>query len=218
MDDARQAMQKERQEVKKKLREMEAKNHGQEVVAQKLRAEKQTLEQTLKQTRGQVAGHDALVRSCKEMAKQVEASRAALGEAKQEKATRQLFQSHLLSLRGFFPRVAAIQEDVLRDVQALRARGLGEEPRLCNIAGAASLSLSMLRGAADTLGSLGLEPPRDASPQSAQPAQPAQPAQSPLPPAPDITGMAGMAGMGMSKREKREGSDRYPPSKRWCVC
>ncbi|KAM7457990.1 hypothetical protein BLSTO_01237, partial [Blastocystis sp. subtype 1] len=156
----RQEAQKERQAEQKKLHEMEEKNRGQEVVAQALQAEKQALEQALKEARAQAAGRDALARSCKEMAKQAEAARAAAGEAKKEQAARQLFQSHLLSLRAFFPRVAAIQEDVLRDVQALRA-SYGEDARLCNIAGAATLSRSMLCGAADTLASLNLDPPRD---------------------------------------------------------
>ena len=73
----RQEAQKERQAEQKKLHEMEEKNRGQEVVAQALQAEKQALEQALKEARAQAAGRDALARSCKEMAKQAEAARAA---------------------------------------------------------------------------------------------------------------------------------------------
>lgn len=241
---ARQEAQRERQAVEKSLHEMEEKNHGQEVVAQALQAEKQALEQALKEARAQAAGRDALARSCKEMAKQAEAARAAAGEAKQEQAARQLFQSHLLSLRAFFPRVAAIQEDVLRDVQALRA-SYGEDARLCNIAGAATLSRSMLRGAADTLASLNLELPRDAAAVSAMPAVPASPgmpvmpaipATPPMPVRPPSPGMPvrpqalspsmptqgmptppNVQGTGGMKRERREG-ENYPRGKRCDVC
>ena len=236
----RQEAQKERQAEQKKLHEMEEKNRGQEVVAQALQAEKQALEQALKEARAQAAGRDALARSCKEMAKQAEAARAAAGEAKKEQAARQLFQSHLLSLRAFFPRVAAIQEDVLRDVQALRA-SYGEDARLCNIAGAATLSRSMLCGAADTLASLNLELSRDAA-VPAMPAMPpspgmlAVPVPSPMPVRPPSPGMPvrpqalspsmptpGMPtpptvqGMGGMKRERGEG-ENYPRGKRCNVC
>lgn len=233
----RQEAQKERQAEQKKLHEMEEKNRGQEVVAQALQAEKQALEQALKEARAQAAGRDALARSCKEMAKQAEAARAAAGEAKKEQAARQLFQSHLLSLRAFFPRVAAIQEDVLRDVQALRA-SCGEDARLCNIAGAATLSRSMLCGAADTLASLNLEPPRDGAMPAVPPSpgMPAVPVLSPMPVRPPSPGMPvrpqalspsmptpGMPtpptvqGMGGMKRERGEG-ENCPRGKRCNVC
>lgn len=242
----RQEAQKERQAEQKKLHEMEEKNRGQEVVAQALQAEKQALEQALKEARAQAAGRDALARSCKEMAKQAEAARAAAGEAKKEQAARQLFQSHLLSLRAFFPRVAAIQEDVLRDVQALRA-SYGEDARLCNIAGAATLSRSMLCGAADTLASLNLELSRDGAMPAVPPSpgMPAVPVPSPMPVRPPSPGMPvrppspvmpvrpqalspsmptpGMPtpptvqGMGGMKRERGEG-ENYPRGKRCNVC
>ena len=233
----RQEAQKERQAEQKKLHEMEEKNRGQEVVAQALQAEKQALEQALKEARAQAAGRDALARSCKEMAKQAEAARAAVGEAKKEQAARQLFQSHLLSLRAFFPRVAAIQEDVLRDVQALRA-SYGEDARLCNIAGAATLSRSMLCGAADTLASLNLEPSRDGA-MPAVPVMPAVPAVPPSPgmpvrppspgmpvrpqalspsmPTPGMPTPPTVQGMGGMKRERGEG-ENYPRGKRCDVC
>ena len=239
----RQEAQKERQAEQKKLHEMEEKNRGQEVVAQALQAEKQALEQALKEARAQAAGRDALARSCKEMAKQAEAARAAAGEAKKEQAARQLFQSHLLSLRAFFPRVAAIQEDVLRDVQALRA-SYGEDARLCNIAGAATLSRSMLCGAADTLASLNLEPSRDGavpavpvmpamppspgmlavpvpSPMPVRPPSPGMPvrpqALSPSMPTPGMPTPPTVQGMGGMKRERGEG-ENYPRGKRCDVC
>ena len=226
----RQEAQKERQAEQKKLHEMEEKNRGQEVVAQALQAEKQALEQALKEARAQAAGRDALARSCKEMAKQAEAARAAVGEAKKEQAARQLFQSHLLSLRAFFPRVAAIQEDVLRDVQALRA-SYGEDARLCNIAGAATLSRSMLCGAADTLASLNLEPSRDGasamlavpvpSPMPVRPPSPGMPvrpqALSPSMPTPSMPTPPTVQGTGGMKRERGEG-ENYPRGKRCDVC
>lgn len=141
----------------KALHELEKKSEGQRVIAQTLQEEKERLEAEVYSLKSELAEKETLVKTCRELGQQLAQTQAELQKAQAE--SRQACGC-AGSVGEGLARLGTIQKDIILDAQAMRAmfHGNNVNGRLQNIAGAASLSLSMINGMMETLSQSGVDP------------------------------------------------------------
>lgn len=141
----------------KALHELEKKSEAQRVIAQALQEEKERLEAEVYSLKSELAEKETLVKTCRELGQQLAQTQAELQKAQVE--SRQA-RGCAGSVGEGLARLDTIQKDIILDAQAMRAmfHGNNVNGRLQNIAGAASLSLSMINGMMETLSQSGAEP------------------------------------------------------------
>ena len=141
----------------KALHELEKKSEAQRVIAQTLQEEKERLEAEVYSLKSELAEKETLVKTCRELGQQLAQTQAELQKAQVE--SRQA-RGCAGSVGEGLSRLDTIQKDIILDAQAMRAmfHGNNVNGRLQNIAGAASLSLSMINGMMETLSQSGVDP------------------------------------------------------------
>ena len=141
----------------KALHELEKKSEAQRVIAQTLQEEKERLEAEVYSLKSELAEKETLVKTYRELGQQLAQTQAELQKAQVE--SRQA-RGCAGSVGEGLARLDTIQKDIILDAQAMRAmfHGNNVNGRLQNIAGAASLSLSMINGMMETLSQSGVDP------------------------------------------------------------
>lgn len=134
----------------KALHELEKKSEAQRVIAQTLQEEKERLEAEVYSLKSELAEKETLVKTCRELGQQLAQTQV---ESRQARGCAG-------SVGEGLARLDTIQKDIILDAQAMRAMFHGNNVigRLQNIAGAASLSLSMINGMMETLSQSGVDP------------------------------------------------------------